>query len=51
MSEIQQTESEFTVHPFLIRQFEREQLLPFVPILLLKIFSEVIKIIAIGKLC
>lgn len=45
MSEIQQTESEFTFHPFLIQEFEPEQLLPFPPNLLLKIFREVTKII------
>lgn len=45
MSEIQRTESEFTVDSFLIQQLGPE-FLPFVSNLLLKTFSEVTKIIA-----
>lgn len=46
MSAIQQTESEFAIHPFLSQQFELAQLLHFVPNLLQKIFHEIINITA-----
>lgn len=46
MSEIQWTESEFTIHLFLSQEAEIAQLLRFVPNLFPKIFNEIIIIIA-----
>lgn len=53
MSEFQQTESEFTVHPFLTQEFEPERLLPFPPNLLLKHSDSSLKSLSmttVGKL-
>lgn len=45
MSEIQWTESEFTIHVFLSQEVEIAQLPHFVPNLFPKIFNEIINII------